>query len=312
MTITLAWADRRDEFDALCPTDGQSSLLQCWAWGEAKREVEGWHPRRAILARGPDVIGAVQILEKRLGPVRVARINRGPFWVGAHDPDPAVKAAALACLRGQWRWWRGRALLIAPELAADAAADLPGLGFHRRAGDGWCSAWVDLRRSDGDLRKSLHGKWRNMLVNAEKAGLDLDLMAGPDAVDWLMPLYRSAMEEKGFSGASPAMMQALARHAAPDDMLVYRVRSNGDEAAALLMARHGVSVTYLVGCTGPAGRASRATYLALWRAMLDLRDRGCHWLDLGGIDDQSTPGVAAFKRGVKGSEYRLAGEFWSL
>ena len=29
----------------------------------------------------------------------------------------------------------------------------------------------------------------------------------------------------------------------------------------------------------------------------------------GGIDDKLTPGIAAFKRGMNGEEYRLAGEF---
>ena len=39
---------------------------------------------------------------------------------------------------------------------------------------------------------------------------------------------------------------------------------------------------------------------------------GYHWFDLGGINEESTPGITHFKRGLGGKEYALIGEFGSV
>ena len=307
--VTLDWTTNRDGYEALLASAGRSNMLQCWAWGEAKAEAEGWQPRRAILACGSVAIAIAQVLEKRVGPATVARLNRGPVWL-CDSLTAEVRAASLTCLHRHWRWWRGRALLAAPELTADEAGLLA--GFRPRPGAHWCSAWLDLRHDPAEARKSLNGKWRNMLVNAEKAGLAVDVLCGEAGVGWLLPRYEAMMAEKGFVGVSSAMLAALARHAGTEDLLVLRARTDDEEASAVLIARHGAAATYLVGWNGEAGRKSRANHLLLWQAMNELRERGCTWLDLGGIDAQRTPGVAAFKRGLNGVEYTLAGEYLSI
>lgn len=303
--VTLDWTSNRDGYEALLTTAGRSNLLQCWAWGEAKAEAEGWRPRRAILSSGTMAVAIAQVLEKRIGPACVARLNRGPVWL-YDDLTAEAKAAALACLRRQYRWWRASALLAAPELETAPA------GFRRRAGTPWCSAWIDLGRDPADLRKGLNGKWRNMLVNAEKAGLEVEVLTGGAGIDWLLPRYEEMMAAKGFAGITPALLTALARHADAEDLLVLRALADGADASAVLLARHGAAATYLIGWNSEAGRKTRANHLLLWQAVEQLRDRGGRWLDLGGIDPVNTPGVASFKRGMNGAEYTLAGEFLSL
>ena len=151
-----------------------------------------------------------------------------------------------------------------------------------------------------------------MLVNAERNDGVIETLSGMAAVDWLVPHYRRMMAEKGFTGVSPALLYGLCRNGRREDaLLLLRLRDASAErspVAAVLFARHGSAATYLVGWNTEAGRKVRANHLLLWQGMLELRQRGCGWLDLGGIDDVSTPGVASFKRGVKGQEYRLIGE----
>lgn len=309
----LDWVTNPDAFGAMLHEAGRSNLLQCWAWGQAKADVEGFRPRRAVLSVDSVAVAAVQVLEKRLGPVVLARINRGPVWLLDELPGEA-RAAVFARLRRQWRWWRGAALLIAPEMSegAEGAALMRLAGFRPRIAPPWRSSWVGLQPDQEALRKGLHGKWRNMLVAAEKAALDVDVLTGAEGVGHLLPAYQASMAEKGFTGVAPALLQALARHMDGDDLLVLRARQDGADASMVLLARHGAAATYLVGWNGPLGRAARGNHLLLWRAMLELKARGTSWLDLGGIDEILTPGVASFKRGLKGEEYALAGEWLSL
>ncbi|HSV29573.1 MAG TPA: GNAT family N-acetyltransferase [Candidatus Omnitrophota bacterium] len=310
MKARLDWISHRDAFDAMVAEAGRSNLLQSWAWGEAKAEAEGWRPRRAVIAYGTNALACVQVLEKRKGPLRVARINRGPLWL-ADDLTAAARTEAYGALRRQWRWWNGGILLIAPELAAGEAALLQ--GFRPRSAPCWRSAWVELFSRDIEtIRKSLNGKWRNMLVNAEKAGLAVEVMTGAAGIDWLLPRYRELMQAKGFAGISPALLTALARHADSDDLLTLVARAGGEPASAVLVARHGLAATYLVGWNDEAGRKTRANHLLLWRALSECKDRGVRWFDVGGIDDVLTPGVASFKRGLGGEEYVQVGEWLSV
>jgi hypothetical protein len=303
----LDWISNRDAYQAMVHEAGRSNLLQSWAWGEAKHDAEGWRPRRAVLSVGGLAVACVQVLEKRLGPARVARINRGPLFF---TDEPEHRRAVLARLRATWRWWRGSGLLIAPELP-DAALPLA-LGLRPRAAPIWCSAWVDLMRPEDELRKALNGKWRNMLVGGEKSGLEVRVEPGEAGVARLLPLYQAMMAEKGFTGVPPAMLAALARHADADDMLTLFAEAGGEPASSVLVARHGHAATYLVGWNGEAGRKLKGNHLLLWRAMLECKARGVRWFDLGGIDAVLTPGVASFKRGLNGEEYTLAGEFLSF
>jgi len=311
MQIGIEWISDRNAWEALISGAGRSNLLQGWAWGEAKAEIEGWRPRRAVLAAGTLAIAAVQVLEKRLGPARLARINRGPLWL-AEDLTAEAKSACLAALRRRWRWFRGGALLIAPELADAERGVALAQGWRPRAAPVWGSAWIDLAVDEATLRKRLNGKWRNMLVNAEKAGLKVSVQHGAPGLDWLLPRYRAMMADKGFSGITPSLLTALAGHCDATDLPLLTARAGEDDASAVLVCRHGAAATYLIGWNSDAGRRTRANYLLLWRAMLELKERGCRWFDLGGIDETLTPGVATFKRGLGGEEYRLAGEFLSL
>jgi lipid II:glycine glycyltransferase (peptidoglycan interpeptide bridge formation enzyme) len=93
---------------------------------------------------------------------------------------------------------------------------------------------------------------------------------------------------------------------------VLRARAAGQWVAGVLIVRHGTSATYLVGWSGDDGRKARATNALLWAALGELARRGCEWLDLGGIDDTATPGVAEFKRGMGGREYVLSGTYLAL
>ena len=46
--------------------------------------------------------------------------------------------------------------------------------------------------------------------------------------------------------------------------------------------------------------------------MMLLKEQGIRWFDLGGIDEDTTPGISEFKLGVNGNRYNLIGEGWTF
>lgn len=65
----------------------------------------------------------------------------------------------------------------------------------------------------------------------------------------------------------------------------------------------------LVSATSAEGRRQYASYRATWDLINTLRQRQFKTYDLAGIDPQTNPGVADFKRGIGGVDVVYGGEF---
>lgn len=290
---------------------GRSCLTQSWSYGEAKRGVEGWSADRRVITRRGDPFAIVQVLSRRyFGVLTIRRVNRGPLFL--HAPTPRERRETLALIGRLGNGWTASVLSISPELDAsgDVEVDLALSGFRRLDRPAWSSAWVDLSIELPALRAALDRKWRNMLTSSEKQ--ELSLLSGDADELWriMRERHEAHMEDKHFQGISLAMLDGLRADAHGDVKLqVFLAVQAGEPSAGVCIARHGVSATYLVGWTTDAGRQARATHFLLWQAIVAMRGAGCHWFDLGGIDEIATPGVARFKLGVNGHRFTLAGEY---
>ena len=90
---------------------------------------------------------------------------------------------------------------------------------------------------------------------------------------------------------------------------VWNAFHDGTAVAGIAVIRHGASATYLAGWTSAAGRHHNAHNLLLWHAITKLRESGTDWLDLGGVDTQSAPGLARFKLGLGGALETQSGTY---
>ena len=45
----------------------------------------------------------------------------------------------------------------------------------------------------------------------------------------------------------------------------------------------------------------------MWKAIVDLKEKNFDYLDLGGLDNNSTPGIFKFKSGLNAKNYSLIG-----
>lgn len=246
---------------------------------------------------------------RRFGAPGNQTIYRGPLFV--HDDVPReMLGLVLARLRARFRLRRGRPVAFHPELP-----DTPGnralmqrSGF-RRVAEGYRTIVLDLAPDLDALRAGLSGRWRNALVQGERGGLTVSDTRDGAGLDWLVERHGEHMALGGYRGPSGPLLQAL--QAAGNDtahLRLLRAEADGEAVSGVLLARHGDSVTWLVGWTGAEGRRLRATNLLLWRAVEIAKADGVRRFDLGGINEEA-PGVAAFKAGMGGRELTLVGGY---
>lgn len=291
---------------------GRSSLPQAWAYGAAKADSSGWRVSRAVIYRDEEPIALVQVLQRRIaGLIKVARINRGPICL--RPLQAAERRAIWERLARLGNLRRGRIVIVAPELGLDgqSVALLVRVGFRQFSPRAWESAWIDLGLESEVLRKRLSGKWRNMLVSAERAGLKLEKGSSEQLFGWMMDRYQDLLLEKDFTGVPIGVVVALRRHLNDQSrLMILRAMAEGEPVAGICLVCHGASATYLIGWNGHEGRALKANQYLLWQAILTLKERGIRWFDLGGISRDRNPGITAFKLGLNGERYELVGEHW--
>jgi lipid II:glycine glycyltransferase (peptidoglycan interpeptide bridge formation enzyme) len=100
-------------------------------------------------------------------------------------------------------------------------------------------------------------------------------------------------------------------------MLILISQENGRLMTGLIGSIVGDMGIYLLGATSGEGMKTKGSYLLQWRMIQRLKERGCRWYDLGGINPQRNPGVFHFKSGFGGAEVlqcqsrELSGSPWS-
>jgi hypothetical protein len=291
---------------------GRSNLLQSWAYGAAKADDSGWRVKRGVFHDDDGPIAFVQVLQKRVAGVLLAsRINRGPLTLRPLGNEE--QRAIWTALARHAGLWRGAVLSAAPELGLSGAnlALMASLGFRQFSPRAWESAWLNLAPDLPVLRKGLDGKWRNMLNFAEKAGLTLEARNDDQAFEWILARYRELISEKGFSGSPISLLRSLRQHLPVDGQpIILRANHRNEAVAGICLVCHGAAATYLLGWNGNEGRKLKANQYLLWQAVVTLKQAGIRWFDLGGIDENLTPGISAFKSGLGGEQYELVGEYW--
>ena len=293
---------------------GQSNLLQSWSYGEAKSRSSRWRVKHGVFFSNNKPIAIVQVLQKSFaGIFMVSRINRGPLFL----MQPSLKElysiwkklAALGCI------CRGKILSVAPEmpLSGESFNVITNLGFKRLSIRTWESVMIDLNLKKDVLRNRLDGKWRNMLTFSEKTGLKIQISNSREFIDWIIDRYQELMANKDFSGTPVNLIRILHQRSCEKfGLVVLRAEYEGELVAGICLAQHGATATYLIGWNGQLGRKLKANQFLLWQAILLLKRSGFAWFDLGGISEEHTPGIAAFKLGLNGDQYELIGEYFKF
>lgn len=284
---------------------GQSTLTQDWSYGGVKASEEGWKVERALIRCGGKVVGGVQVLVKYHA---VVRGNRGPLLL----PEYRTPENVLSVIRQVKKRFGFKVYFWQTDLVNTPVVwnHLVNHSWYLYGRQGARSAWVDLRVSEESLRKGLKSKWRNQMTSAEKSGMQF--AEWKDHFTEVISLYEENMRRKQFQGIPVTLLKALFQQK-NCPLVAYSVRNREGELLAFdVVYIHGCAATYLIGWNSEEGRKQNANNMLLFRAMLDLKNKGIEWFDLGGIDEIHTPQIAKFKRGIGAAEYELVPEGVSL
>ncbi len=301
VTDSAIWAD-------LLARTARPQLTQSWAYGEGKR-TGGWQPRRMVFEERGQPVAIVQALELRIAGFRLGtRINRGPLLI---DPAPETAERVLATLRRAFGRWYGGPLSIAPGLDKSERTDalLERLGYRRRTPQTWWSARIDLTQDVAALRAGFASTFRNRLKKAEAGGLTVRVASHRETVEWMIARHTENMQAKRFNAVGERFLRAFHAHAS-DDLVIFQAIQDGTPVAGMSVVRFADVAEYHTGWFGPAARDANAGNFLMWAIMAEMKARGCAAFDVGGLYEGH--GYTQFKRGMRGTEYVIGGEWISF
>lgn len=251
---------------------------------------------------------------------KIPVLNRGIAWIAAGPltypadgpiPDSETIGAVLSGLR-QYAHSAGHVLRLRFPVQVSPPLDaITHAGFvPTQRSDPYRTVLINPDQTDDTLMKALHGKWRNPLRNALKAGLELETGPIADLSDRFSKLYEQVRATKGFQpDIPPEFYYQLSGPDFEHDVLI--ARKDNVDIGAMTIGYTGSNATYLFGATSEAGRRLNAGHYLMWQAMLYCRERGLKCLDLGGIDQAANPSVTRFKLRTGGTDVTASGPYES-
>ncbi|MBN1563799.1 MAG: peptidoglycan bridge formation glycyltransferase FemA/FemB family protein, partial [Anaerolineae bacterium] len=197
-------------------------ILQTWEWGDFKQHETGWTPERiAFQDDSGAVVAAASILTRRVGPLRVMYVPKGPA-LDYGDPDRVYQV--LDHLETVARQRRAIWLKIDPDVIAGMGipADAPTVDPDRPPQDdltgqtvltmlherGWRfsrsqvqfrnTVTLDLTRSEDDLLMAMNQSTRRKVRTAAKKDVTIREANNPADLQTLYDLYTVTGERQGF------------------------------------------------------------------------------------------------------------------
>lgn len=302
----------------------KANLLQSWEYGSAKELAENWRVLRFLVSdSNGHPVALAQILTRSISILGgIARMNRGPLLLDGFPEDQKIERAldviqALLREARRRRWW---VVQISPELTGTdkVFAGMTQMGLRKQPNGVCSSALVNLDVDENTLLMSLDGKWRNVLRKGQRLGVEVKhIDAKKPEQNLLINGYREFQMSKGFEGLSESLLRNLATQQGNRwhfDLFVSLAPQeqesvNNEPIGILATIRHGDTATYLIGFTNDRGRQMQANSVMLWNAILNAKQSGCKWFDVGGLGPETPKGIAEFKRGLNAEPYELAGDF---
>ena len=295
-----------------------ASFYQTWAFGSVS-----WgrgQLQHLILENSGNVVSISQVRVVAVPPFGgMAYVRWGPcVQRRGSDWNPNAFRVALQALLEEFAQRRSFVVTVIPNViaeeahAAEATQILEDLGFvSERTSPPYRTLRVDLTQPLDVIRKRLDGKWRNQLNAAERN--QLTLVEGRDDASYqeFAVLYDEMMARKRFETTVNVRQFRRIQEtlAVREKMLIALCMDGNTPQAGMVTTGVGETGIYLLGATGDNGMKTKASYLLQWRMICHLRETGCRFYDLGGINPEANPGVYHFKVGMGGIECRQLGRY---
>jgi Acetyltransferase (GNAT) domain len=161
---------------------------------------------------------------------------------------------------------------------------------------------------EGDLLAAMHGKHRNTVRKAQKAGVAVDVTAAPDDLSAFAALYERTMERQGAAGYyffAPEYWERLL--GLGGHLVQFDAFCGGEVVASALCLRGNRWLHYHLGATDDAARDLGASNLLLYTAAVWGQEQQLEEFHLGGGAGAKEDSLLAFKQRFSPEGRR---EFW--
>ena len=296
-------------------------LLQTWDWGEFKRETGGWQPLRLAFERRGKCLAMASLLTRRMGPLRVIYVSKGPALDYA---DHDLAAQVLAELENRAGHFGLAWLKIDPDVITGVG--IPGSGgaaietmLKRR---GWRFAesqvqfrntlTIDLRRSEDEILAAMSGNTRRKIRLAAKRSVKIRSAAIGD-LPLLYQLYQVTSERDDFLIRPFDYYRRAWEHFLRAGLAQALIAEyEGKAIAHVILFHFGRKCWYFYGASANEERGRMPNYALQWEAIKWAKSQGYETYDMWGAPDvfdesDSLWGVYRFKRGFRGQLTRYIG-----
>jgi peptidoglycan pentaglycine glycine transferase (the first glycine) len=309
-------------------------ILQTWEWGDFKQHETGWLPERIAFQDESDrIVAAASILTRRVGPLRVMYIPKGPT-LDYGDPDLVYKV--LDHLKTLARSRRAIWLKIDPDVIAGVGIpggkddDRPPMDhltgqtvitmlnerdwrFSRSQVQFRNTITLDLTRDEDDLLMAMSQSTRRKVRVAAKKDVTVREANDPADLGTLYDLYTVTGERQGFLIRPLAYYRrAWSDFIAAGLAQAFIAEWEGQALAGLVLFHFGPKAWYFYGMSSNQERNRMPTYALQWAAIRWAKAHGYATYDFWGAPDTFTEddpmwGVYRFKDGFGGRVIRHIG-----
>jgi lipid II:glycine glycyltransferase (peptidoglycan interpeptide bridge formation enzyme) len=306
----------KTEWEDLLSLFSDATIYQTWSYGAVRWEEENLS--HLVLKKDNQVVGLAQATIRKIPLIKagIAYIPWGPLWQRKEEVKEVEHLRHLIkALKEEYTSKRGLLLRIRPCYCENhnndavhsifTEADLEinaSLARYR-------TLVLDISPSLAEIRQKLNQKWRNQLNRSEKNGLTVIEGNTDDLYQTFLTLQKEMIERKHYDpGVDYGEFRDIQRDL-PDQlkMRIIVCLHNGEPVTATIGSAIGDTGIYLLGATGDKGLQLKGAYLSQWLLIQWMKDRGCRWYDLGGINPEKNPGVYHFKAGLSGREVQHIG-----
>lgn len=283
-----------------------ATIYQTWAYGAA-RFGEG-NISHLIVRKNEQLVGAAQTRIVKIPFINagIAYVRWGPLW-RKYDIEDNIEdfRTIIRAMRQEYVNHQGLYLRIIPNEIEHCQGNLRIIledeGFKWNRSDErtlYLSLIDPLETIKGNMSKN----WRKNLNKAEKQGLMVVEGTEPALLECVDRLFRETVLRKGFVPGINIDDYHKLQESLPDHikMQIMICRSEEKPIAGLVGSAMGDVGIELIAATSDDGLSLGGSYLLRWKMLNYLKQCGCRYYNLNGINPTRNPGGYQFKSGLCG------------
>ena len=299
--IEVQRCTNKDSWDEFILDNG-GHPLQLWSWGQVKANY-GWQAERLFLLKDERIVGAIQVLVRKLPlPFRAfAYAPRGPvFLPNLVESDQADLLKAVA------RLVKTSHHAITLSIEPDLLDFTPPTGWHRSTNKLLSAETLllDLSKTESDLLAAMAKKTRQYIRKSD-ADVIIKQAKNSDDIKVCLDIYKQTAKRAGFNLHVDKYYQDV--KGLMGDFSPIFIAYKGSEPVSFLWLAISEATAYeLYGGMTEQGQSLRANYALKWHAIKKSKEWGIDRYDFGGM---VAGGVANFKQGWSDHSTEFAGTF---